>query len=157
MTSRRTYSASQRLSSSVVLLVGIAVLAGCGSHRATIPANAYVGERAPAAWPTPRIARPDAPAEIQAMRFSSLEVKLGNDWSGQFVASSNTASIEVATNLFSFSVPRPRIGDFRFRFHLLDVPAFFVRAYPLRVIARNSAGVETVEVVPFRIEGRDMP
>lgn len=120
-----------------------------------MPPNAYVGERLPTAWPTPRIAEAAAPPQIQAMRFSSLDVKLGNDWSGEFVASSNTASIEVATNLFSFSVPRPRTGDFRFRFHLLDVPAFFVRAYPLRVIARNTAGAQTVEVVPFRIEGRE--
>jgi len=88
------------------------------------------------------------------MRFSSLDVRLGSDWSGQFVASSNTASIEVATNLFSFSVPRPHVGDFRFRFHLLDVPPFYVRAYPLRIIARNAAGDASVEVVPFRISPR---
>lgn len=88
------------------------------------------------------------------MHFSSLDVRVGSDWSGEFVASSNTASIELATNLFSFSVPRTRIGNFRFRFHLLDVPPFYVRAYPLRIIARNAAGNQNVELVPMRISPR---
>jgi hypothetical protein len=153
MTSRASYPLVRALSWSLLVLVALAPV-GCASRPVRLPANASVGTQHPAAWPTPRIAPPSAPAEIQAMHFSSLNVPLGSDWSGEFVASSNTASIEVATNLFTFSVPRPRIGDFRFRFHLLDVPPFYVRAYPLRVIARNAAGTETVQVVPFRISGR---
>jgi hypothetical protein len=155
MTSRPGISAARRRSWSA-LLIGLAALAGCAAEpRPTVPPNASVGPRAPAAWPTPRISAMNAPAEIQAMHFSSLDVALGNEWSGEFVANSSTASIEVATNQFGFSVPRPRTGEFRFRFHLLDVPPFFVRAYPLRVIARNSSGEETVVVLPFRIRGRD--
>lgn len=137
-------------------MIGLAALGGCApAPPPAVPPNVTVGERVPAAWPTPRISAMNAPAEIQAMRFSSLDVALGNDWSGEFVASTSTASIEVATNQFGFSVPRPHTGDFRFRFHLLDVPPFFVRAYPLRIIARNSAGLETVVVLPFRIRGRE--
>lgn len=79
---------------------------------------------------------------------------MGEDWNGEIVASSNTASIEVTTNLFTFSVPRPEIGRFRFAFHLIDVPPFFIRAFPLRVIARNTAGVEREVDVPFRLRGR---
>jgi len=81
-------------------------------------------------------------------------VALGTDWNGEIVASSNTASVEITTNLFDFSVPRPTNGHFAFAFHMLDVPPFFVRAYPLRIIARNTAGVKVEEDAPFRIRGR---
>jgi hypothetical protein len=153
MTLRSSYPFARALSWSVLALAALAPSA-CASSRPQLPANASVGGVRPAAWPTPRITPPQAPAQIQAMHFSSLDVRLGNDWSGEFVASSNTASLEVATNLFTFSVPRPRIGDFRFHLHLVDVPPFYVRAYPLRVIARNTAGDQTVQVVPFRISPR---
>lgn len=93
--------------------------------------------------------------QIVTMNFSSLDVRPGTDWSGEFVATSNTASIEVATNLFDFSVPAVGIGQFAFRFHMIDVPAFFVRPYALRVIARNGPGVQVEEDVPFRISGRE--
>jgi hypothetical protein len=153
MTSSPSYPFVRRLSWSLPALAALAV-SGCAPARPDLPTNASVGAGVRATWPTPRIAAPQAPAEIQAMHFSSLDVRLGGDWSGEFVASSNTASIEIATNLFGFSVPRSRIGDFRFRFHLLDVPPFFVRAYPLRVIARNAAGEQRVQIVPFRISPR---
>jgi hypothetical protein len=153
MTSRPSYLVVRVLSWSLLGLAALAASA-CASARAGPAMNTTVGTDLPVAWPTPRIAAPQALPQIQAMHFSSLDVRLGNDWSGDFVASSNTASIEVATNLFSFSVPRPRIGAFRFRVHLLDVPPFFVRAYPLRVIARNAAGDQSVSVVPFRISPR---
>lgn len=120
-----------------------------------MPANVIVAERAPADWPTPLIAAPNALPQMQAIRFSSVDVALGTDWSGEIVASSNTASIEITTNNFDFSVPRPEIGHFAFRFHMIDVPAFFVRGYPLRIIARNTAGTPVEEDVPFRIRGRE--
>ena len=89
------------------------------------------------------------------MRFSSLDVALGTDWNGDFLTSTNTASIEVlGTNLFSFSVPKTGAGAFHFNFHVIDVPAFFVRPYSLHVIARNTAGVQSEIDVPFRISGR---
>jgi hypothetical protein len=120
----------------------------------SVPSNVVIAQRAPADWPTPIVAAPDALPQIQAVRFSSLDVALGNDWSGEIIASSNTASIEIFTNLFAFSVPRPSVGHFVFSFHMIDVPPFFVRAYPLRIIARNTAGVKVEEVAPFRIRGR---
>jgi hypothetical protein len=120
-----------------------------------MPSNVIVAERIPASWPTPLIAAPDALPQIQAVRFSSVDVALGTEWSGEIVASSNTASVEIATNLFDFSVPRPAIGKFVFQFRMIDVPPFFVRAYPLRIIARNTAGEKVEEDVPFRIHGRN--
>jgi hypothetical protein len=155
MTSPGDYSLERRYPWPA-LSIAVAALVSCASGQPAIPPNTYVGERVPpGAWPTPRPVLVTAPAEIQAMHFSSLDVKLGNDWSGEFVANTSTASIEIATTEFDLSVPRPRMGYFRFRLHLLDAPPFFVRAYQMRVIARNTAGHQTMSVLPFRIRGRD--
>jgi cytochrome oxidase Cu insertion factor (SCO1/SenC/PrrC family) len=78
----------------------------------------------------------------------------GADWDGDIVASTNTASVEVGTNLFGFSAPRTRPGRFHFNFHVIDVPALFVRPYVLYVKARNTAGVVSETDLPFRISGR---
>lgn len=120
-----------------------------------MPQNVYVSDRFPAAWPTPRIENRRIKPVIQAMRFSSLDLPVGTDWSGDFVATTNTASIEViGTNIFSFSVPQSGIGQFHFQFHIIDVPSFYVRSYLLRVIARNGAGDASEEDLSFRIRGR---
>ena len=85
------------------------------------------------------------------MRFSSLDVRRGERWSGAFIASTNVASLEVRTNLFSINVPKRTAGRFAFTLNVLDTPPIFVRAYRLRVIARNSAGKPYEEDLPFRI------
>ncbi len=85
------------------------------------------------------------------MRFSSLDVRRGQRWSGAFVTGTDVASIEVRTNLFSINVPHRSPGRFAFSLDVLDTPPIFVRAYRLRVIARNSAGSEYEEDLPFRI------
>lgn len=85
------------------------------------------------------------------MRFSSLDVRRGQRWSGKFVTSTDVASVEVRTNLFSVNVPHLSGGRFAFTLNVLDTPPIFVRAYRLRVIARNSAGDEAEEDLPFRI------
>lgn len=92
-----------------------------------------------------------APPQILGMRFSSLDVRRGERWSGQFVTGSNVASIEVRTSLFSINVPHLHPGQFSFNLDVLDTPPIFVRAYKLRVIARNSAGQEYEADMPFRI------
>ncbi|HEY0797604.1 MAG TPA: hypothetical protein VGD50_00565, partial [Candidatus Baltobacteraceae bacterium] len=68
-----------------------------------------------------------------------------------FVAATNTASIEVRTNLFSVDVPRTQIGRFAFTLDVLDVPPIFIRDYQLRVIARNSSGERREEDLPLHI------
>ena len=113
-----------------------------------------VAAQTPANWPQPHVAAIAAPPEIQALRFSSLDARPGTLWDGDVVTSTNTASLEFATNLFDFSAPRSQPGHFRFMFRLIDVPALFVRPYVLHVIARNTAGVARQIDVPFRISGR---
>jgi cytochrome oxidase Cu insertion factor (SCO1/SenC/PrrC family) len=91
---------------------------------------------------------------IQAIRFSSANARLGTVWDGDVVASTNTARVEFATNLFDFSAPRTQPGRFHFRFRMIDVPETLVRPYILHVIARNTAGVPQEIDLPFRIDGR---
>lgn len=93
----------------------------------------------------------DAPPQILGMRFSSLDIRRGERWSGRFITGSNVASIEVRTSLFSINVPHIAPGTFSFSLDVLDTPPIFVRAYKLRVIARNSAGQEYEADMPFRI------
>lgn len=114
-----------------------------------MPANAIVG--ADAALPAPIVEPNDALPKILGMRFSSLDVRRGEQWSGWFATTTNVASVEVRTNLFSINVPHVGPGRFEFTLDVLDTPPIFVRSYRLRVIARNSPGDEDEEDLPFRI------
>ncbi len=117
-------------------------------HPVAVPVNAAVG---PTVLPTPRVEPNGALPHILAMRFSSLDVRRGERWSGAFVTGTNVASVEVRTNLFSINVPHRGSGRFSFALDVLDAPPIFIRSYSLRVIARNSAGNTYEEDLPFRI------
>jgi hypothetical protein len=125
------------------------VLAACASKPVAIPANVRIGEGALAATPEP--AANDAPPRILAMNFSSDDVRRGQTWSGTIVTTTNVASVEVRTNLFSINVPRRAFGEYRFTLNVYDVPPIFIRAYRVRVIARNAAGQSVEEDLPLRI------
>lgn len=128
----------------------VLLCASCASQPSSVPENVTVGspERVTAG---PAAAASDAAPRIVAMQFSSLDVKRPATWSGRIVTSTNVASVELRTNQFTISVPRTAFGDFRFNLNVFDVPSEFVRHYQLRVIARNAAGLEAEEDVPFRI------
>ncbi len=85
------------------------------------------------------------------MRFSSLELVRPTTWRAQFVTSTNVAAMDVRTDLFAINVPKTGAGRFAFTLHVYDVPPIFLRAYRLRVIARNAAGKATEEDVPLQI------
>jgi len=127
------------------------VTSACATHTPPVPANASVGAALPAAWPVPPPTASDAAPSIIAAHFSSLDVRRGETWSGSFVTGTNAASLEVRTNLFSIDVPRTAFGRFAFSTDLFDTPPIFVRPYRLRVIARNAAGQEAEEDLPFVI------
>lgn len=137
--------------SAAALLLALACLSAgaCAASPVRVPAGVSVGTAV--ALPTPRIDSNDAPPQILAMHFSSLRVTRGQTWSGQFVTGSSVASIEVRTNLFSIDVPRAGVGRFAFVLRVLDVPPIFIRNYRLRVIARNSAGRQYEQDLPFAI------
>lgn len=131
----------------------LVALAGCASHPPELPRNVAVAARSLSARPLPSPAEraPAAAPELLGMRFTSLAVERGEHWAGEFVTGSNVASVEVRTNLFSIDVPRTGVGRFAFSIDLLDTPPIFIRTYALRVIARNAAGAETEEDLPFEI------
>ncbi len=130
-------------------LAFVAAALGCASHLPGVPAGVEIG--ATRALPTPRVASRDALPQILGMHFSSLDVRRGERFSGEFVTSTNVASIEVRTNLFSIDVPHTGAGRFAFQLDVLDAPPIFIRPYRLRVIARNSAGIEFEQDLPFQI------
>jgi hypothetical protein len=127
----------------------VCALAACAPHAVTVPPNVAFGD-APS-LPAPPVASNAAAPRIVAMWFSSDDVHRGQTWSGRIVTSTNVASVEVRTNLFSIDAPRRAFGDFRFSLRIFDVPPIFIRPYTLRVIARNSAGRSAEEDLPFRI------
>lgn len=129
--------------------LSLCVLAACAPHAVSVPSNVTFGGAA--ALPAPLTAQNDARPRILAMRFSGDQVRRGQTWSGTIVTTTNVASVEVRTNLFSIDVPRRTYGDFRFSLRVFDVPPIFIRAYRVRVIARNSAGTSVEEDLPFRI------
>ncbi len=137
----------------LVLFGALGALAACASQSPSVPANVrVVGDLvAKSPLPSPLERTPGAAPEVIAMRFNSLAVNRGQRWIGEFVTGSNVASVEVRTNLFSIDVPRTGYGRFAFSLDVLDTPPIFVRKYALRVIARNTAGVETEEDLPFEI------
>lgn len=126
------------------------LVAGCAARATPVPPN--VSFTWNAALPQPRTAANQDAPHIMAMKFSAPVMRRGSDWRGRVVTSTNVASVEVRSSLFSLNVPRRRFGDFSFVLHVLDVPPIFVRAYRLRVIARNTAGVQTEEDLPIRIQ-----
>lgn len=129
----------------VALFVG-----GCAAHaRVDVPANLSIG--GPPVLPAPPVASNTSPPRIIAMHFSSNDVHRGQTWSGQFTTTTNVASVEVRTNLFSINVPRRGFGRFAFDLHVFDVPPIFVRSYLVRVIARNAAGETAEEDFSLRI------
>jgi hypothetical protein len=121
----------------------------CGSRVPPTPSNLIVGSHW--ALPTPKVEPNEAPPKILGLRFSSLDVRRGEHWSGWFATGTNVASVEVRTSLFSINVPHVGPGRFQFTLDVLDTPPIFVRSYRLRVIARNSPGDEDEEDLPFRI------
>lgn len=132
-------------------LVACCVLVtGCATHVLAVPANVQLGPFRSVPR-SPQAASVQAAPSIVAMSFSSLDVARGSVWSGRIITSRNAASVEVRTNLFSIDVPRTAFGSFAFRLNVLDTPSIFVRAYRLRVIARNAVGAQTEEDLPFRI------
>jgi hypothetical protein len=139
----------------VATLGTIASLAsGCSGEKPPLPPNVVVASHVPATWPTPQARGQSDDPTIVAARFSSLDVPLGDRWSGDIVASTNARSVVLHTNLFDIAAKRVAAGRFHFDVRVYDLPAFLVRPYALHMVARNAAGRETTLLVPFRIGGR---
>lgn len=131
-------------------VIAAGALAACSSVAPPRPANVDVGA-SPKPARASMVRENAAPPLIESIWFNSLDVKRGGTWEGRIDTSTNVASVEVRNNLFSINARRSNFGRFAFKVDVFDVPPIFIRGYDLRVIARNSAGQETEEDLPFAI------
>jgi hypothetical protein len=103
--------------------------------------------------PTAPYAHPDAPPSIVRIWFSTLTLRPGIWFDGIIVGSTNLASVEVRTAAFSINSDHVGPGIYRFHMRVLELPPLARRHnYQLSIIGRNTAGVQTVEFAPLRIE-----
>ncbi|HEY8315179.1 MAG TPA: hypothetical protein VIG51_13540 [Candidatus Baltobacteraceae bacterium] len=141
-------SSAKFLRGVVVAFVALAPC-GCASAPVAAPANLRLGVPA-RSLPAPVSRGSTAGPQIEAVDLSTTDVRRGSRWSGTIVTSTNVASVEVRTNLFSIDVPRTAFGRFAFAVDVFDLPPIFIRPYRLRVIARNAAGRAAEEDLPLR-------
>jgi len=113
----------------------------------------------PASSPTPsptpeRVIRaaPNAAPQIEAVHLNSRTVHGGDTVSGTVVTSSNVASVEARIATFSIVVPKVGVGRFEINYVVPDVPFFFHGTYPMRLIARNTAGRAVERVIPITVK-----
>ncbi len=137
------------------LIAGISLVAitACSSSAPQLSENATMsGVHAANSFPIP-MSSPGAPPQIVHITYvPSVRRGPGERFSGMIWASSNVASVEVRTNLFSINARKKGVGLFTFEADVYDLPPIFVRPYRLRVIARTTDGVEAEEDLPFRIQ-----
>jgi hypothetical protein len=121
-------------------------LPACESKPLQVPSNLIVSATPPRALPTPPVTSPDAPPQITQIWLSALTLGPGMWFDGAIVASTNVASVEVRTAAFSVNSAHVAPGVFRFHTRILEVPPLSRRRrYELNIIARNTAGEQSVE------------
>jgi hypothetical protein len=103
------------------------------------------------AWPRAAIAAPGAPPRILALWMNETAIAPGTQWIGRIATTTNTASVEIRTESFSFNATRRAFGQFTFAQHVLDIVPQYKRGYTLLVIARNAAGEQDVALVPIEL------
>ena len=137
----------------LLFLIAAIFEAGCSTKPVPVPLNLTVSEKQPHAWPTPPLAKPDAPPRIVRVWFSTLTIRPGMWFDGSIVVSTNVASVEVRTAAFSINSTHVAPGLYRFHTHVLELPPVSRRHwYDLFIIARNTPGVQEVEEAPLRVE-----
>lgn len=125
----------------------------CAAAPVAVPENLVVGRLVPHAMPTAPYAHPDDAPRIVRIWFSTLTLRPGMWFDGVIVGSTNLASVEVRTAAFSINSAHVGPGIYRFHMRVLELPPLSRRHYyELSIIGRNTAGVQTVEEAPLRIE-----
>jgi hypothetical protein len=105
----------------------------------------------PVPWPSAALAAPDAPPRILKLWMNETSIVPGSQWFGRVATTTNTASLEIRTESFSFNATRVGFGQFVFAQHVLDIVPQYKRGYTLSVIARNTAGARFVAQVPIEL------
>jgi hypothetical protein len=60
------------------------------------------------------------------------------------ITTTDAASLEIRTAVFSINAPRVTFGRFRFKLSILEFPPMLKHTYPMQIIARNAAGDEAI-------------
>ncbi|MEO6913854.1 MAG: hypothetical protein ABI182_07535 [Candidatus Baltobacteraceae bacterium] len=135
----------------VMIVFALLAVAGCAAKAPSVgPQILSVGDRGPMPWPSAAVEPSDALPRILHIHLNADVVRPGSVWSGRIATSTNVASVEIRTELFSFNAERIAFGQFSFSQQIVDLPSVFQRGYVLRVIARNTAGVRAEQDIPFR-------
>lgn len=120
------------------------LVSGCSPHPVHLSPLVAVGPARPSPWPAPEIASSDAPPKIERIWFSTLHLSQGHGFEGAIVTGTNVASVEIRTPVFSINAPRSDFGRFAFKLHILEFPPMMKHTYPMQIIARNTAGTESI-------------
>ncbi len=137
------------------LFAGVLILSisACESKPIPNPPNLVVTAAKPRVWPTPPVAAPGAKPHIVRVWMSSLRIYAGMWLDGAIVTSTNVASLEVRTAAFSINADHVGPGRFAFHTRVLELPPLARRhRLDLSIIARNTAGEESIEYASITID-----
>jgi hypothetical protein len=98
------------------------------------------------------VAAPDDPPRIVAVEMSAREIRAGQTILGHVTTSTNVASVEARVRGYSAVFSKRGVGEFALNYTLPSMIPWFVHGtYMVRVIARNTAGVQAVRELPVRL------
>ncbi len=130
-------------------LIAVAILLAACERPAGTSLSAREVTALPFPWPRAALAAPGAPPRILALWMNETTIAPGTQWIGRIATTTNTASVEVRTESFSFNATRRTFGQFTFAQHVLDIVPQYKRGYTLSVIARNAAGEQDARLIPI--------
>ena len=140
------------MSRTMIAGAALIALAACSSAPPAMPNNVTAFPAHTRRTVAVPMSAPGAPPVIVHIDYTpSVSRGPRARFAGRIWTSSNVASVEVRTNLFSINAVKQGIGTFGYDAEVYDLPPIFIRGYRLRVIARTTAGVEAEEDLPFRI------
>jgi hypothetical protein len=105
----------------------------------------------PVATPTILMLPPDAAPQILYVHLSSDSPRAGDTLSMVVLTSSNVASVEIRIAGFGSGLPKTGVGHFEGSNPVPHIPFFMSHNFTLDVVARNTAGAEVKQSLPFHI------
>ena len=136
----------------VALLCAPGVAACSPPPSAPTVSHLTISKTPPSRWPAAPVAKPDDPPRIVRVWLSGNTLVPGGAIDGKIATSTNVASLEIRTVVFSVNAVRSDFGQFHFHLHVLDIPGMTRgRTYEMQIIARNTAGTEDVQTTKLEM------
>ena len=123
---------------------------GAVAMSATSVPSLVTGAPQPSPISAPFAAPADSPAIVRVW-LSEVDMRPGDEWSGQITTTTNVASLEARVAIFSLNVRRTDYGQFAFSLRVPPVPLLYRGKRTLALIARNAGGDEVVEDFQIRL------